>query len=106
MADYFNRVSLNELNMQDINNSKDYQHTRSYSKDFFISNNFSENSCNPSLTNERIIYNEHTYNKNNNILLNTVNNFCPRLAWSKTSSGQCFKGTKKTSKKIDLVIIF
>ena len=99
MADYFNRVSLNELNMQDINNSKDYQHTRSYSKDFFISNNFSENSCNPSLTNERIIYNEHTYNKNNNILLNTVNNFCPRLAWSKNLIRPVFQRNKENFKK-------
>jgi len=99
MADYFNRVSLNELNMQDINNSKDYKFTRSYSKDFFISNNFSENSFNPSMVNERVNYNEHTYNKNNNILLNTVNNFCPRLAWSKNLIRPVFQRSKENFKK-------
>ena len=99
MSDYFNRVSLNEIKMQDINNSKDYKNTRSYSKDFFLCSNFSDNSYNPSLSNERINYNEHTYNKNNNILLNTANNFCPRLAWSKNLIRPVFQRSKENFKK-------
>ena len=99
MSDYFNRVSLNELNMQDNNNSKDYKHTRSYSKDFFLYNNLSESSCNPSLANEKINYNEYTYSKNNNILLNSVNNFCPRLAWSKNLINPVFQRSKENFKK-------
>ena len=99
MSDYFNRVSLNELNMQDNNNGKDYKHTRSYSKDFFLYNNLSESSCNPSLANEKINYNEYTYSKNNNILLNSVNNFCPRLAWSKNLINPVFQRSKENFKK-------
>lgn len=99
MSDYFNRVSLNELNMGDINNSKDYKYTRSYSKDFFLCNNFSESSCNPSLTNERINYNEYTFNKNNNIFLNTVNNYYPRVAWSKSLIRPVFQRSKENFKK-------
>ena len=100
MSDYFNRVSLNELNMRDINNNKDYNYTRSYSKDFFLCNNFSESSCNPSLANERINYNEHTYTKNNNnILLGSANNFCPRLAWSNNLIKPVFQRSKENFKK-------
>ena len=99
MSDFFNRVSLNELNMQDINNSKDYKNTRSYSKDIFLCSNLSDSSYNPSLVNERINYNEYTYNKNNNILLNTANNFCPRLAWSKNLIRPVFQRSKENFKK-------
>ena len=103
MSDYFNRVSLNEIKMQDINNSKDYKNTRSYSKDFFLYNNLSESSCNPSLANEKINYNEYTYSKNNNILLNSVNNICPRLAWSKNLINPVFQRSKENFKKNKII---